>query len=296
MPAKPIYTKAEEHIMTVETDILIEGLRFPEGCRWHDGQLWFSDMHTGEVIRVNADGTERTTVLTVDDRLSGIDWLDDGSLVVSGMLTRKVYRLSPDGEVSVYADLSDATAHPINDLIRLPSGHLIVGGFGYDLYGGAPAEDGPLFSLDPSGAWSVVADDLTFPNGMVLLTTGELVVAETFAGRLTAYDVTADGTLQNKRLWAELPEGSTPDGLCRDSADAVWVSSIVTKQFLRVTAGGRLTDVLDLEDRLAVDCVLGGDDGRSLLMSTANSFQPDETEIRAGRIERLTVDVPGEAA
>ncbi|TQL46563.1 sugar lactone lactonase YvrE [Homoserinimonas aerilata] len=282
--------------MTAHTEILLEGLRFPEGCRWHDGQLWFSDMHSGTVHRVDADGSNLTTVMTVDDRLSGIDWLPDGSLVVSGMLTRKVYRLGSDGEVTVFADLSAATPYPINDLIRMPSGSLLIGGFGYDLYADEPAQGGPLIHVDASGAWSVVADDLTFPNGMVLLTSGELVVAETFGSRLTAYDVDAGGRPHNKRLWAELPEGSTPDGLCRDSEDAIWVSSIVTKEFLRVTEGGTVTDVIDLGDRLAVDCVLGGEDGRSLLLSTANSFQPDETEIRAGRIERIIVDVPGETA
>ncbi len=282
--------------MSAHTETLLEGLRFPEGCRWHDGQLWFSDMHSGTVLRVNADGTGLTTVMTVDDRLSGMDWLPDGSLVVSGMLTRKVYRLSPAGETSVYADLSDATSHPINDLITTPSGSLLVGGFGYDLYGGAPEERGPLFHIDAAGKSTLVADDLTFPNGMVILTTGELVVSETFAGRLTAYDLDADGRPHNRRVWAELPEGSTPDGICRDSEDGIWVSSIVTQQFLRVKAGGEVTDTLELGDRLAVDCVLGGADGRSLMLSTANSFQPEETEVRAGRIERITVDVPGEVA
>lgn len=280
--------------MTVQTEIVVDDLRFPEGCRWHDGSLWFSDMHSGVVYRTDADGGNPVKVLSIDDRPSGMDWLPDGSLVLSGMLTRQVFRYSPEGELSVYADLSDATPHPINDLIRLPTGQLIVGGFGYDLYADDELVPGPLLGIEESGAWSVLADDLVFPNGMVLLSTGELVVAETFGGRLTAYDVDAAGRLANRRLWAELPEGATPDGLCADSADAVWVSSIVKQEFLRVTAGGTVTDTLDLGDRLAVDCALGGSDGRTLFIATANSWAPDETETaRAGRIERLTVPTPG---
>jgi len=280
--------------MTVQTEIVVEGLRFPEGCRWHEGALWFSDMHSGVVYRTDAEGRNPVKVLSIDDRPSGMDWLPDGSLVLSGMLTRQVFRFSPEGELSVYADLSAATRHPINDLIRMPSGHLLVGGFGYDLYADDELVPGPLFGIDESGAWSVLADDLVFPNGMVLLSTGELVVAETFGGRLTAYDLDGSRGLANKRVWAQLPEGATPDGLCVDSTDAVWVSSIVQQEFLRVTAGGAVTDTLALGDRLAVDCALGGTDGRTLFIATANSWAPDETETaRAGRIERLAVSTPG---
>jgi sugar lactone lactonase YvrE len=280
--------------MTVQTDILVDDLRFPEGCRWHDGRLWFSDMHSGVVYSADADGGDLRTVMTIDDRPSGMDWLPDGSVVVSGMLTRKVYRAAPGGEVSVYADLSEATPYPINDLIRLPSGQLVVGGFGYDLYVVEPvAAPGPLFGVREDGTWTVLADDLVFPNGMVLLSTGELIVAETFGGRLTAYDVDGAGVLSNKRVWAELPEGATPDGLCVDSADGVWVSSIVQQEFLRVTAGGTVTETIALGDRLAVDCVLGGADGRTLYLATANSWAPEETEVRAGRIERVRTTTPG---
>jgi len=268
-------------------EVVFDGLRFPEGCRWHDGRLWFSDMHTGTLYSANPDTADLRIEFTVDARLSGIDWLPDGTLVVSSMLDRKVLRRRPGGEVEIHADLSAATPYPINDLIVDRSGRIIVGGFGYDLYGGGEKQPGPLIGVGADGTVDVLADDLDFPNGMVLLSDGTLVVAETWGAQLRAYDIAETGALENGRIWAALPEGSTPDGICSDAEDAVWVSSIVNGRFLRVREGGEVLDSVELEGRLAVDCILGGADGRTLLMSTANSFQPDETEVREGRIERL---------
>jgi len=273
-------------------EILFDGLRFPEGCRWHDGRLWFSDMHTGRLYSADPGTADLRIEFSVDARLSGMDWLPDGTLVVSSMLDRLVLRRRPGGDVEVHADLSGVTPHPINDLIVDRSGRIIVGGFGHDLYGGAEQSPGPLIGVDADGSPTVLVDDMVFPNGMVLLTDGTLVVAETWAARLTAFDIAADGALVNRRLWAALPEGSTPDGICRDSDDAIWVSSIADGRFLRVRAGGEVTAVVDLDGRLAVDCILGGSDGRTLLMSTSNSWQPDETLGHEGRIEQLRVDGP----
>jgi sugar lactone lactonase YvrE len=271
----------------VRREVVFDGLRFPEGCRWHDGRLWFSDMHTGTLYSADIETADLRIEFTADARLSGIDWLPDGTVVVSSMLDRRVLRRRLDGQVEVHADLSAVTPYPTNDLLVDRSGRIIVGGFGYDLYGGGEQQPGPLIGVEPDGSVHVLADDLVFPNGMVLLTDGTLIVAETWGARLRAYDFDADGALLNSRIWAELPEGSTPDGICRDASDAVWVSSIVDGHFLRVREGGEILDSIDIGERLAVDCILGGDDGRTLLMSTANSFQPDETEVREGRIERL---------
>lgn len=275
--------------MTARREVLFDGLRFPEGCRWHDGRLWFSDMHTGRLYSADPERVDLRVEFSVDARLSGMDWLPDGSLVVSSMLDRLILRKPVDGPVEVHADLSAVTPHPINDLIVDATGRIIVGGFGYDLYGGADQAPGPLIGVAPDGGIEVLVDDLVFPNGMVLLKTGSLVVAETWGARLSAFDFAPDGALVNRRVWAELPEGSTPDGIARDADDSVWVSSILDGRFIRVREGGEVVDVVELDGRLAVDCVLGGPVGRTLLMSTANSFQPDETEVRLGRIERLRV-------
>lgn len=272
-------------------EVVFDGLRFPEGCRWHDGRLWFSDMHTGTLYSADPDTADLRIEFTVDARLSGMDWLPDGTLVVSSMLDRLVLRRRPGEGVEVHADLSGLTPYPTNDLVVDPAGRIVVGGFGYDLYGGGEQQPGPLIGISPDGAAEVLADDLIFPNGMVILSDGTLVVAETWGARLSAFDLDASGGLRNRRIWAALPEASTPDGICRAADDSIWVSSILDGRFLHVREGGEVVERVELDGRLAVDCILGGEDGRTLLLSTANSFQPDETESRQGRIER--VRLPG---
>lgn len=277
-----------------DPSLIFSDLRFPEGARWHDGQLWFSDMHTGQVFRADPAARTLEEVVVVDDQPSGLGWLPDGSMLISCMLDRVVRRLHPDGTLDDFADLSGLTAAPINDLVTDSAGRTFVGGFGYDLYADAPMRPGPVVRLDPDGRATVVEDDMVFPNGSVILPgTSTLVVAETWAARLTAFEIDADGSLSDKRVWAELPEGSTPDGLCVDAERGVWVSSIVTSTFMRVEEGGRVTRTVDVGTRCATDCVLGGPDGRTLYLLTANSWQPGETTGREGRIESVRVDVPG---
>ncbi len=279
-----------------EPSLIFSDLRFPEGARWHHDQLWFSDMHTGQVFRSTPSSRTLEEVVVVDDQPSGLGWLPDGSLLISCMLKRKVQRVSAEGEVTEFADLTHLTDAPVNDLVTTQGGHTFLGGFGYDLYADAPLRPGPIFGITTDGTPRVVEDDMTFPNGSVILPgSSTLVVAETWAARLTAFEIDARGGLFDKRVWAELPEGSTPDGICVDAAGGVWVSSIATSQFLRVEKGGRITRVIDVAGRCATDCVLGGPEGTTLFLLTANSWQPDETRTREGRIEAVEVEVPGPA-
>jgi len=276
-----------------DLSLIFSDLRFPEGARWREGRLWFSDMHTGQVFRANPSARTLEEVAVVDDQPSGLGWLPDGSLLISCMLSRKVRRLGRDGEVGEFADLSMLTDSPINDLVTDPAGQTFLGGFGYDLYADAPQKPGPIFRIDLDGTPTLVERDMVFPNGSVILPgTSTLVVAETWAARLTAFDIDDHGDLVNKRVWAELPPGSTPDGICTDAAGAVWVSSIGTSQFLRVEAGGRVTRAITVDGRCATDCVLGGPSGTTLFLLTSNSWQPAETTARAGRIEAVEVEVP----
>jgi sugar lactone lactonase YvrE len=277
-----------------QPSLIFSDLRFPEGARWHEDRLWFSDMHTGQVFKSNPAARTLEEVAVVDDQPSGLGWLPDGSLLVSCMLSRRVRRVAADGSTNDFADLSGLTDAPINDLVTTPSGTTFLGGFGYDLYADAPQRPGPVFRIDPDGTPTVVEDDMVFPNGSVILPgTSTLVVAETWAARLTAFDVDDGGGLVGKRVWAELPEGSTPDGICVDAAGAVWVSSIATSRFYRVEQGGRITQTIAVGGRCATDCVLGGPGGTTLFLLTSNSWQPTETAGREGRIEAVEVEVPG---
>ena len=277
-----------------EPSVIFSDLRFPEGARWHDDQLWFSDMHTGQVFRSDPAARRLQEVVVVDDQPSGLGWLPDGSLLISCMLSRTVSRFDPGTGVGVFADVSSLTDAPVNDLVTDEAGRTFLGGFGYDLYGDAPQQPGPIFRIDSDGTPTLVEQDMVFPNGSVFLPgSSTLVVAETWAARLTAFEVDGAGALVDKRVWAELPSGSTPDGICVDSAGGVWVSSIATSQFLRVEAGGRVTQTITVEGRCATDCVLGGRDGTTLFLLTSNSWQPSETTSRAGRIEAVEVEVPG---
>lgn len=277
-----------------EPTLIFSDLRFPEGARWREGQLWFSDMHTGQVFRADPAARKLEEVVVIPDQTSGLGWLPDGSLLVSCMLDRKIRRIDGEGVVSDFADLSEFTEAPVNDLVTDSSGTTFLGGFGYDLYGGAPQEPGPIFRIEPDGLATVAADDMVFPNGSVFLPgTSTLVVAETWAARLSAFDVDTTGALRNKRVWAELPTGSTPDGICVDAEGGVWVSSIATSTFLRVMQGGGVSDTISVPGRCATDCVLGGSDGTTLFLLTSNSWQPDDTTTRQGRVEAVEVDVPG---
>jgi sugar lactone lactonase YvrE len=276
--------------MTRSTTVLWQDLRFPEGARWHDNLLWFSDMHTGEVFRADPATGSLMTVVRIDDQPSGLGWLPDESLVISAMLSRKIFRLDRAGDLAVYADMSGLTTAPTNDLTVDDDGHIFVGGFGYDLYGGLPQQPGPIFRVSRDGSVTTVASDMVFPNGCVILPgTRTLVFAETWAARLTAFEIDGDGALTQKRIWAPLPAGSTPDGLCVDDQGSVWVSSIATSTFLRVEEGGTVTDTIELEPgRCATDCALDGT-GQTLYLLTSNSWQPSDTTSKQGRIEAVTL-------
>ncbi|KAA9164396.1 SMP-30/gluconolactonase/LRE family protein [Amycolatopsis acidicola] len=275
-------------------ELFLSGLRFPEGSRWHEGRLYFSDMHTGQVLAVHPDTAELTEVTCLDGQPSGLGWTADGALVVSSMLDNKVYKAAADGSLSIWADVSPLTSWPTNELCVSPGGHGYLGGFGYDFYHEATPQPGQLWHIAPDGSVSLGADGFTFPNGTVILPgTSTLVVAETWGHRLTAFDIGPDGALTNRREWAKLWADSTADGLTVDREHGIWISSIVEHKFVRVVEGGRITAEIDMGDELAVDCALGGADGRTLYLSTSNSWHPAETAVREGRVYRVRVEVPG---
>jgi sugar lactone lactonase YvrE len=282
--------------MTPEMGFVAGGFRFPEGARWRDGSFWVSDMHTGEVFRIDpVSGTKEVVLQCECGRSSGIGWLPDGRLLVISMLDRLVLRLEPDGSTAVHADLSEFTPWPINDMLVDSSGVAFVGCFGFDFYGGAEMGPGPFFRVLPDGTVEVAAEDMTMANGAVMLPGDEstLVVAETWKGQLTAFDVDADHQLSGRRVWATVPD-STPDGICVDSEGGIWAASIFSKEFIRIVEGGGVTDRISTGDRLAIDCALGGPEGKTLFIVTADTYVPEETAVsQQGHVEAVEVSVAG---
>lgn len=278
----------KEHHATIFAD----GFVFLEGPRWHNGQLWVADMWDFKVYRVTSNG-QHEVVCDVPHRPSGLGFLPDGTLLVVSMTDRKLMRVE-NGEIMVHADLSNIATGDANDLLVDREGRAYVGNFGYDLFGGAPAELADLILVDLDGSAQVVADKLDFPNGMVLLNDSHtLVLAETWSKRLTAFDRAADGSLSNRRVFADLGE-RTPDGICADKEGAIWVSSFVSGEFIRVMEGGEVTDYVMCEGKRAAACVLGGDDGRTLFCLTfEGSIEDIHQRKRAGAIETVRVDVAG---
>ena len=274
-----------------EPRILLDGLRFPEGPRWHDGRFWFSDMHAGRVIAVSMDGTAET-IVEVEAEPSGLGWLPDGRLLVVSMQDRRLLRLDPEGLAEV-ADLSSLASFYCNDMVVDAQGRAYVGNFGFDLHKQAPPIGANLILVHPDGRAEIAAKDLRFPNGTVITPDGKtLIIGESFGGCLTAFDVAEDGSLHNQRLWAQL-DGDVPDGICLDEEGAIWVASPVgTGGVLRVREGGEVTDRIAVEHD-AFACMLGGPDRQTLFICTAPDSDPAKTDVRRGRIEIVEVDVPG---
>jgi sugar lactone lactonase YvrE len=276
--------------MTNATEVLIDGLAFPEGPRWHDGKLWFSDMHGRVVLRVDAPG-KAEVVVEVPGNPSGLGWLPDGRMLVVSMTDRRLLRLDPDGLAEV-ADLHSLSSSHCNDMLVDRHGRAYVGNFGFDLHEKEAPRTAEIVLVPPDGPPRVVADEMSFPNGTVVTPDGgTLIVGETFASRLTAFDVEADGSLSGRRVWAQL-EGIVPDGICLDAEGAIWVASPVSHAVFRVAEGGEVLQTIPLETQ-SFACMLGGDDGRTLHICSAEDSHPEICVAkRTGRIETVRVDVP----
>ncbi len=274
-----------------ETNVLIDGLRFPEGPRWHEDRFWFSDMHDGKVIATSMGGVAET-IVEVAAEPSGLGWLPDGRLLVVSMRDKRLLRLDPDGLAEV-ADLSSYATSHCNDMVVDAKGRAYVGNFGFDLYADEKPISADMVLVHPDGRVEIAARDLRFPNGTVITPDGKtLIVGESFGARLTAFDIAEDGTLSGRRVWAEL-EDYVPDGICLDEEGAIWVASPMGKGgVVRVREGGEVTGRIAVEHD-AFACMLGGPDRKTLFLCTSASSDPAKTDARLGRIEMVEVSVPG---
>ena len=270
--------------------VLIDGLAFPEGPRWRAGKLYFSDMHAHQVLAIGMSGPCEV-ICEVPGQPSGLGWLPDGRMLVVSMKDRKLMRRDPDGLKTV-ADLSKLAPFDCNDMVVDARGRAYVGNFGFDLYANETPRATTLVMVSPDGATRVVAEDLMFPNGMVITPDGKtLIVGETFAARLTAFDIAADGSLANRRVWADLGT-SPPDGICLDAENTIWVACPTKSEVIRVKQGGEVIERIKVETD-AFACMLGGAGGRVLFIATAPNSDPQKCRAsRNGRIEYARVEVP----
>jgi sugar lactone lactonase YvrE len=272
-------------------EILLDSLKFAEGPRWRDGKLWFSDFYTHRVMTVDLKG-KAETVVEVAQQPSGLGWTPDGKLLVVSMLDHRLLEI--DGtRRRVVADLSAFVTGPCNDMVVDAKGRAYVGNFGFDLNKGEAPRSTCIVRVDPDGKAVRAADELMFPNGTVITPDGKtLIIGETFAARLTAFDVAPDGALSNRRLFAAL-DGCFPDGICLDAEGAVWVTNPRGPEVLRVFEGGRIAERVSTGDRFAFACMLGGADRRTLFVLTNTGSGPAAAAKTDGRVETVRVAVPG---
>ena len=269
--------------LITKTEILLDDLCFPEGLRWHKRRLWFSDMNDFKVLAVDLAG-QVETILETRDFPSGLGWLPDGRLLVVYMHDRRLMRLDADGLVEL-ADLTHLATYHCNDMVVNERGEAYVGNFGFDL-NGAPFQPAELVLVNPEGQARVVADNLAFPNGTVITPDGKtLIVAETYGSRLTAFNIEVDGSLSQRRIWAEIA-GVAPDGICLDAEGGVWVASPIGAEVVRVVEGGKITHRVKVSTQ-AYACMLGGENRQTLFIATSGSG------TRSGCIEMVPVDIPG---
>jgi sugar lactone lactonase YvrE len=287
-------------------DVLFSGGHYFECPRWHDGRWWVVDFYRYGVFTYDTDGHEEQ-VLEVEQQPSGLGWMPDGDLLVVSMRDRRILRRSADGAVSVHADVSELTGGHLNDMI-VRDGHAYAGNFGFDLMGGGMPSTATLVHVDPDGNAAIAADDLWFPNGMVITDDGTLIVAETFAARFTAFTIAADGSLTDRRIWAQVQPSPAPadtetmlgavtfgpDGCALDAEDHVWAANALAGVLCRVAPGGEIVSELAVPDGLGVfACGLGGEDGRTLLACAAPDFH-EQARMAAAEAVLLTttVEVP----
>ena len=280
-----------------EITTLLGGLAFPEAPRWRGDRLYFSDVYGGKVMSVDLRGRSETVATMAMP--SGIGWTPEGELVVVSMEVPPYLLTAGDGAPTPTIDLGSVARWPCNDMVIDRRGTAYIGQLGFDILPDGSAatapEDAPLIAVGTDGPRVASHDLLSCGNGMAITADGRtLIVAETFASRITAFSIADDGSLADRRLFARLDD--LPDGLCLDAEGAVWAAVLQTGRFIRVAEGGDVTDQIMLpQGRRAIACVLGGADRRTLFLCTTGGLEKQEVlDQMDGRIERVRVDVAGD--
>jgi sugar lactone lactonase YvrE len=292
-------TRAERQV-----DVVVDGLFFPEAPRWRDGHLFVSDFYDHLVLAIEPDGTS-TVVCEVPGQPSGLGFAPNGDLLVVSMTDRRLLRVR-GGELVVVADLGGHAPADCNDMYVDGHGRAYIGNFGSDL-AVEPVRATSLLRVDPDGSVSVAAEDVVFPNGVIATPAGTMLLAETFAYRVSEFDVGPDGTLANRRTWASFGNGPArdmdeilaasaiaPDGICLDVEGALWVADATGDGASRVLPGGEVVDRVVLDGLTAFAVALGGEDGRTLYLCAGPPLgQVDPAAGRRGSVLATRVEVPG---
>ncbi|MGB7544404.1 MAG: SMP-30/gluconolactonase/LRE family protein [Methanothrix sp.] len=271
------------------------GLKFTESPRWYNGKLWFLDIHDKRIKTVDLAGSV-ATALELPFIPNGFGVTPEGTVVVGDAFERRIYRMA-GAALEPVADISKITKFCLSDGIVDAKGRLYVGDIGYNFLDPAakPVETCVIVLVSPDGQASVVADNLSFPNGMVITPDGRtLIVGETLGHRLTAFDIQEDGSLRNRRVWAQLPSSVGPDGICLDAEGAVWCANPEGKDsVVRVREGGEITDRINVGTN-AYAVMLGGPDRRHLFICVSDSHDPAEIQRNpSASFKFVEVDVPG---
>jgi|TARA_B110000263_G_scaffold167882_1_gene146234 sugar lactone lactonase YvrE len=286
--------------MIKKTRILMDGLTFGEGPRWHDGKFYFSDFYSHKVFSLDMEGNSEV-IVEVPGQPSGLGWMPDGTMLIVSMKDKKLLSFI-NNTLSEVADLSDLAGFHCNDMVVDDRGNAYIGNFGFNTYSGEEIKPANLILVRPGEDPCVAADNLLFPNGAVITPDGRtLIVGETYAARLTSFDINQDATLSNRRVWADFTldakegEVPVPDGMCLDAEGAIWVASPTTADVIRIKEGGEILDRIPVETN-AYACMLGGDDLKTLFICTSKASGVDpEAALRekSGKIETIKVEVPG---
>ncbi|WP_136625487.1 SMP-30/gluconolactonase/LRE family protein [Mesorhizobium norvegicum] len=273
--------------------LVTEGLAFGESPRWHDGRLWLANWGTGEIIAVDADGNREVT-LTVPAVLPySIDWLPDGRLLVVSGREGLLLRQAADGGLVTHADLRSLSKSPWNEIVVDGRGNIYVNGSGPAPAPGEHFGPGTIVLITPDDAVRQAAENIAFANGMaVTLDNKTLIVAESHANRLTAFDIAADGSLANRRVWADLD--GYPDGICLDAEGAIWYADVPNKHCVRVREGGEVLQTITV-DRGCFACMLGGSDRKTLFILAAEwrGFEHMIGDARTGQVLSIEAPAPG---
>ena len=286
--------------MERKLETLMKGLTFGEGPRWYENKFYFSDFYSHKVYSLDLSG-KHEVIVEIPNQPSGLGWTPDGTMLIVSMKDRKLMSFK-DGKLTERADLTELSGFHCNDMVVDIYGNAFIGNFGFNTYDGEEIKPTNLILVRPGEEPVLAADNLFFPNGTVITPDNKtLIVGETYAARLTAFDKSEDGSLSNRRIWADLKvnaeEGTVPlpDGMCIDEEGAIWVASPSTAEVIRVHEGGMISERIPVQTN-AFACMLGGEDRRTLFICTSNGSGVDPGAAlreKSGKIEITQVDVPG---